>query len=146
MTSIQVEKQKKPTQKERLLKVLKTGASVSTKDAFLSLGIGRLAHVVFELKADGYDITTNLVPFQNQFGRGHYGTYFLTKERAVLLALWVNGSGADFQQVMKDSGLGLSDFTNALTTLKNAGTVEVGKESGWGKGKLFFQITKNVLA
>lgn len=56
------------TQTERLLARLKAGDAIDPITALHDLGIYRLGARVFDLKAAGHDIHTELVPVTNRFG------------------------------------------------------------------------------
>lgn len=56
------------TQKERLLDYLKANKSIDPLESWKLLGIYRLSAVVFALKKEGHDITTERKPVFNQFG------------------------------------------------------------------------------
>lgn len=56
------------TQNERLLKALKSGASLTPHYALHALSVGRLAARILELKQAGEDIASEYVTVQNQFG------------------------------------------------------------------------------
>lgn len=54
-------------QRDRLLKALQK-RSMTTNEIRITLGIGMPATRVFELKEEGYDIATEMVPVINRFG------------------------------------------------------------------------------
>lgn len=56
------------TQNERLLKALKTGASVTPLYAWHQLGIYRLAARCSDLRRAGQDVVSDWVKVRNQFG------------------------------------------------------------------------------
>jgi hypothetical protein len=56
------------TQKERLLNwFMQTNITINPLQSWAELGIYRLSDTVFKLKADGYDIETELVTVKNRF-------------------------------------------------------------------------------
>lgn len=56
------------TQAARLLDHLTTGKTINPLEAWVTLGIYRLADTVFQLRGLGYPIKTVLKPVQNRFG------------------------------------------------------------------------------
>lgn len=59
---------KKPTQCERVLKYMREFGSITHGQAYLDLGISRLASRIFELREKGYFITSKTVFFVNRYG------------------------------------------------------------------------------
>lgn len=58
----------KPTHKTRLLSYLNKYGSITTIQAIQDLGNTRLAHYIWELKNDGYDIETENVRVHTRWG------------------------------------------------------------------------------
>jgi hypothetical protein len=56
------------TQKDRILHYLRRCGSISPVEAFSELGCYRLRARIYDLRADGYDITSELESHQNRFG------------------------------------------------------------------------------
>lgn len=70
----------KVTQKDRVLKAMSNGRSISPWYAINSLGNTRLAATIYSLKQDGHKIETVNVEGKNKFGdKIHYATYKLIK-------------------------------------------------------------------
>lgn len=67
----------KPTQKERLLADLQKGLSITPLDALKWYGSFRLSGLIFQLKAEGWDIRTEIVT-QN---RKHFAKYSLNNAK-----------------------------------------------------------------
>jgi len=55
-------------QKDRLIRYLEKHKTINPLESWQSLGIYRLSDVVFRLKKDGYDIRTEKISVNNQFG------------------------------------------------------------------------------
>lgn len=56
------------TQREAILKVLKSGDTISSMEAFAEFGITRLSAIIFDLRKRGYDITSTDEKTTNRFG------------------------------------------------------------------------------
>lgn len=56
------------TQQQAVLEWLKTGAGITSMEAFRSLGATRLSAIVFELRRKGYDIDSEDVTVTNRMG------------------------------------------------------------------------------
>jgi hypothetical protein len=56
------------TQREAILKVLKSGDTISSMEAFAEFGITRLSAIIFDLRKRGYDITSVDEKTTNRFG------------------------------------------------------------------------------
>ena len=66
------------------LQYLESGRTLTQPEAFFELGIGRLAAVVFNLRHEGYDIATEIIPVQKKNGRiAHVARYSLRGETDV---------------------------------------------------------------
>jgi len=57
------------SQKTRIRNYLSSGKAINPLVAFNRLGVYRLSAVIFNLKNDGADISTTLIPVKNRFGR-----------------------------------------------------------------------------
>lgn len=70
----------KLNQKQKVLRHLKEVGAITPVQAFFDYSIMRLAAVIFDLKEDGYNITTTILKSQNKFGeKVSYGQYKLEK-------------------------------------------------------------------
>ena len=58
----------KMTQKDRLLKYLSSGRTITPLQSWNQLGIYRLADVVYKLRKDGWNIQTKDCNVKNTFG------------------------------------------------------------------------------
>ena len=68
------------TQKDAVLEWLKTGASISSLDAFKELGVTRLSAIIFNLRKEGYAIKATDFQTTNRFGgRVTFSRYSLEK-------------------------------------------------------------------
>lgn len=56
------------TQKEAVLKHLRTFKSITSMEAFHDYGVTRLSAVIFKLRQAGEDISSELVTERNRFG------------------------------------------------------------------------------
>ena len=65
------------TQKQLILTHLKCKQRISPKSAWITYGCMRLAEIIRRLKADGYDIVTEMV----QDGGSRHAVYFLEKTK-----------------------------------------------------------------
>lgn len=74
--------EKKPTQKELVLKYLSDFGKISTWDAYKDLGITRLSGRIWDLKKVGYSFTKERVITKNRYGKTiHYDIYRLADEK-----------------------------------------------------------------
>lgn len=65
-------------QTDLLLGYLKANKTITAADAMNVLGIGRLSARIFDLRAEGYDISLTIKTGTNRFGKPvHYGVYRL---------------------------------------------------------------------
>lgn len=65
-------------QTDLLLGYLKTNKTITAAEAMNVLGIGRLSARIFDLRAEGYDISLTIKTGTNRFGKPvHYGEYRL---------------------------------------------------------------------
>ena len=64
------------SQKEQVLKYLKEHESITSIQAFKKFNVTRLSSIIFNLREEGYDITTEYRKGKN---RGVYGAYWLNK-------------------------------------------------------------------
>lgn len=61
-----------------ILNHLKTGASINPLEAFSKYGVYRLGAVIYILREEGYDISTQKVYYKKPSGRrGNYAVYRL---------------------------------------------------------------------
>lgn len=61
-----------------ILNHLQTGAEINPLDALSKYGVYRLGAIIFDLKQEGYKISSRLVHFKKPNGRrGHYAVYRL---------------------------------------------------------------------
>lgn len=64
------------TQKEMIVKYIQDFGSISTYEAFVDLGIARLASRICDLKNDGYAIEKKIIKTKNRYGKSvHYARY-----------------------------------------------------------------------
>lgn len=71
------------TQAARLLDHLAAGKTINPLEAWLKLGIYRLADTVFQLRERGYPVRTRIKPMQNRFGEPcRVAEYHLPREAA----------------------------------------------------------------
>lgn len=64
------------TQKEMIVKYINDFGSISTYEAFVDLGIARLASRISDLKNDGLKIDRETVKSKNRYGKKvHYARY-----------------------------------------------------------------------
>lgn len=76
-------KEKKPTQKDKVLRYIREVGKITSWDAYSQLGITQLATRIFELKQDGYCFKKTRVNTKNRFGDAtHYDEYALLEENA----------------------------------------------------------------
>lgn len=75
-------KEKKPTQCELILKYIHDFGSISTWQAMMDLGIGRLASRVHDMKNQGYVFTKERVYTKNRYGRQTYYDKYKLEENA----------------------------------------------------------------
>lgn len=62
----------KPTQAQRVLDYIREFGSITQLEAFIDLGVMRLASRVSELKEQGHDIISNTEAASNRFGEKVY--------------------------------------------------------------------------
>lgn len=60
------------SQEEKVLKYIAKHGSITTLDAFMDLGIARLASRVHGLRQKGHDIESEMIPVTNRFGEKVY--------------------------------------------------------------------------
>lgn len=64
------------TQKQMIVKYIQDFGSISTYEAFIDLGIARLASRISDLKRDGLQIDKKIVTAKNRYGKTvHYARY-----------------------------------------------------------------------
>lgn len=64
------------TQKEMIVKYIQDFGSISTYEAFIDLGIARLASRINDLKNDGININKETIKAKNRYGKKvHYARY-----------------------------------------------------------------------
>ena len=69
------------TQKEMVLEYMRRNGSISDMDAVYELGVHRLSARIADLRAENYDIVTNMVSCKNRHGKIiRYGEYTLGKD------------------------------------------------------------------
>lgn len=69
------------TQKEMVLEYMRRNGSISDMDAVYELGVHRLSARIADLRAENYDIVTNMVSCKNRHGKTiRYGEYTLGKD------------------------------------------------------------------
>ena len=56
------------TQKEKILQYLKDHGTITTREAFLNLGVTRLASRIWDLRNDGYNIIKEMIQVKNRDG------------------------------------------------------------------------------
>lgn len=59
---------KKPSQRNLVLRYIKDFGSITPLEAMRDLGVYRLSAVVFNLRVEGFDITTDMVDVPNRYG------------------------------------------------------------------------------
>lgn len=73
--------EKKPTQKELVLKYMRDFGSISTFQAFADLGITRLSGRIYDLKQIGYSFTKERIYTKNRYGKSvYYDKYRLVED------------------------------------------------------------------
>lgn len=72
----------KPTQAQRVIDYIRQFGSITQFEAFIDLGVMRLASRISELKEQGYDIISNTEAASNRFG-----------ERVYIKRYYINESG-----------------------------------------------------
>ena len=69
------------TQCEKIIEYMDTFGSITTYEAFIDLGIARLASRICDLKKEGYPIKTETVAATNRYGEKiHYSRYSIKRE------------------------------------------------------------------
>ena len=80
-----MEKNKRPTQVERIKKYIEDFGSITTLEAFTELGIVRLGARISEMRKDGLNITDKQECSKNRYGeKCYYKRYFLEKDNEKL--------------------------------------------------------------
>lgn len=70
------------TQGERIIEYIRDWGSITTRDAFLDLGIARLASRIYDLERMGYQFDRKNVTAKNRYGEAtHYTEYSLKEEQ-----------------------------------------------------------------
>lgn len=69
----------KMNQKHRVLEYIQKHGSISQQEAIREFSCYRLSAKIFELRREGYPITTLRVPFSNEYTSGHYAVYRLAE-------------------------------------------------------------------
>lgn len=68
----------KINQKQRILDYIKDFKSISTREAFIDLGIARLGARIFELKQEGYKFREEWESTKNRYGeKTEYKRFYL---------------------------------------------------------------------
>lgn len=71
----------KPTQEQRVLAYIEQFGSITQRDAYLDLGIMRLASRISSLRQKGYPIQGRMITVENRFGeKSHVKRYAFRKE------------------------------------------------------------------
>lgn len=66
------------TQKEMILDYMRNHGGISQSEAFLQLGCSRLSGRIYDLRADGHTIFTDMVKGKNRYGEPtEYAVYRL---------------------------------------------------------------------
>lgn len=65
-------KMQRMTQRQRVLKYMEDFGSITLKDAFVDLGVGRLAARIEELRKSGYPIVSVFEKGQDRYGNAVY--------------------------------------------------------------------------
>ena len=74
-------KEHKPTQNERILKYIEDFGSITDIEAYMDLGIRRLASRIHDLKSLGYPIVSEFEKGKNRYGeKTHFKRYRMLKE------------------------------------------------------------------
>lgn len=70
------------TQAERIIEYIRDWGSITTRDAFLDLGIARLASRIYDLEKMGYEFNRKTKTTKNRYGEAtHYTEYSLKEEQ-----------------------------------------------------------------
>ena len=56
------------TQKEKILQYLKDHGTITTREAFVNLGVTRLASRIWDLRNDGYNVIREMISVKNRDG------------------------------------------------------------------------------
>lgn len=56
------------TQKEKILQYLKEHGTITTREAFVNLGVTRLASRIWDLRNDGYNVIREMISVKNRDG------------------------------------------------------------------------------
>ena len=56
------------TQQQAVLEWLQAGAGITSMEAFKELGVTRLSAIIFNLRKEGHDISSESVQVTNRFG------------------------------------------------------------------------------
>ena len=77
--------ERKPTQRDKVLKYIQDFGFITSWQAYSDLGISQLGARIFELKQRGYEITTKRIYTKNRYGeKTHYDEYRLVAgEKAI---------------------------------------------------------------
>lgn len=69
------------TGRAAVLKYLKTHKrGISNQDAMNKLHVGRLSSVILRLRQQGYEIDTDMIEGENEYGKYRYARYRLVSE------------------------------------------------------------------
>ena len=69
------------TQCEKIIEYMDTFGSITTYEAFIDLGIARLASRICDLKKEGWPIVSETVTTTNRYGEKiHYAKYKIKRE------------------------------------------------------------------
>ena len=70
--------ERKPTQRDRVLKYIRDFGFITSWDAYSELGISQLGARIFELKERGYEFKKTRIYAKNRYGeKTHYDEYRL---------------------------------------------------------------------
>tara|TARA_B100000965_G_C19210814_1_gene591526 strand:- start:142 stop:420 length:279 start_codon:yes stop_codon:yes gene_type:complete len=69
MKTIKITREQIKTQKDAILWHLKNYGNITSWEAIKEYGATRLSGIIFDLKAEGYPIETNLIDMKTRFGR-----------------------------------------------------------------------------
>jgi hypothetical protein len=73
----------KTSQKQRIINYIREFGSISTREAFIDLGIARLGARIFELKQDGYKFKEEWESTKNRYGeKTEYKRFYLEDDMA----------------------------------------------------------------
>jgi len=66
------------TQAQKIVDYMQRFGSITTMEAFMDLGIARLASRIYDLKCEGYQIESDMVSKKNRYGENvKYARYWI---------------------------------------------------------------------